>query len=298
MLEPTQAETLAAAPPELQSRHAALVQVLQRYGHLLVAYSGGADSALLLKVAVDSLGPSRVLGVLGDSASLPRREMAAAVELAARLGAPLRVLPTRELEDPRYASNPVNRCYFCKSELYDRLAALAAAEGFDAVADGTNLDDTHEVRPGRTAGQERAVVSPLLEAGLGKEQVRSLSRLLGLPTWDKPASPCLASRIPFGQAVDADKLGQVEAAEEVLQACGIRGGRVRHHGDLARVELPAECVARLAEPELRERLVDGLRAAGFRYVTLDLEPYRRGRLSEAGADASPGAAGPQSETIL
>ena len=281
MFEPTQAETLAAAPPELQSRHAALVQVLQRYGRLLVAYSGGADSALLLKVAVDCLGPSRVLGVLGDSASLPRREMTDAVALAERLGAPLRVLATKELEDPRYAGNPVNRCYFCKSELYDRLTALAASEGFVAVADGTNRDDTLEVRPGRAAGRERQVVSPLLEAGLGKEEVRALSRFLGLPTWDKPASPCLASRIPFGQAVDAAKLAQVEAAEQVLHDCDIRAGRVRHHGDLARVELPAECLVRLAEPELRRRLVQGLRAAGFRYVTLDLEPYRRGRLSEA-----------------
>lgn len=286
MLERTLPDALAAASPELQRRYAALVQRLHACRRLLVAYSGGVDSTLLLYASVLHLGRERVLGVLADSPSLPRREKEEAVALASRLGAVLRVLPAHELEDPRYASNPMNRCYFCKSELYDLLGAMAAAEGFDAIADGTNSDDAQEVRPGRAAGRERGVRSPLMEAGLSKDDVRALSRLLGLPTWDKPATPCLASRIPFGQAVDVRKLGQVEAAEEALRDCGIRGGRVRHHGDIARVELPEEWMARVAEPELRQRLVRGVRRAGFVYVVVDLEPYRRGRLGEAVAPAA------------
>jgi len=205
------------------------------------------------------------------------------------------VVQTHEVEDPRYASNPVNRCYFCKSTLYELLSTVAVSEGFDAVADGTNLDDASEVRPGRAAAREHGISSPLLDAELRKGDVRQLSRLMGLPTWDKPAAPCLASRIPFGQAVDEDKLAQVEAAEEALRACGIRGGRVRHHGDIARVELPAEWIALLATPELRAQLVQGVRAAGFLYVAVDLEPYRRGRLHDAIDAATPSAAGPSAD---
>jgi uncharacterized protein len=257
-----------------------LERILGGYQRLLVAYSGGVDSAFLLQVAVDTLGDTRVLAVLGDSESLPRREREQAVELAARIGAPLRLLRTREIDDPDYARNPLNRCYFCKSELYDQLRQIVAAEGFDAIADGTNADDAGDFRPGRRAAQERGVISPLLEAGLHKEAIRSLSRERGLPTWDKPAMPCLASRIPFGEAVDPEKLRQVERAEEALQDCGIRGGRVRHHGQIARLEVPEAALATLTDPQQRRRLVEGVRAAGFLYVAVDLEGYRRGRLHE------------------
>jgi uncharacterized protein len=258
-----------------------LAVALARHGRLLVAFSGGVDSTLVLHAAVQALGPERVLAVTGVSPSLARRELEDAKALAARIGAPHRLLETHEVEDPRYAANPSDRCYFCKSELYEQLGRVAAAEGWDAIADGTNADDTRDVRPGRRAAAERGVVSPLLEAGLGKAVVRELSRAAGLPTWDKPEMPCLSSRIPYGTAVEPQKLRQIEAAEECLRDAGVRGGRVRYHGDLARVELPVEDLPRLADAPFRERIVAGVRAAGFAYVTLDLEGYRRGRLNEA-----------------
>lgn len=268
-----------------------LETILSRSERLLVAYSGGVDSAFLLKVAVDALGSSRVLAVLGDSESLARRERDEAIELAGRIGAPLRTLRTREIDDPRYASNPLNRCYFCKSELYDRLRAIADAEGFSAIADGTNVDDVGDFRPGREAARERGITSPLVEAGLDKSDIRALSRALGLPTWDKPATPCLASRIPFGEAVEPAKLRQVERAEEALQDCGIRGGRVRHHGSVARLEVPESALALFSDPDRRRRVVDGVRAAGFQYVAIDLEAYRRGRLHEDRTRVRPGGSG-------
>ena len=254
---------------------------LRRYQRLLVAFSGGVDSTLLLQVAVETLGTAQVLAVLGDSPSLARSERDEAGALAQRIGARLRTVDTRELEDPRYAANPTNRCYFCKSELYTHLAALARDEGFDAVADGTNLDDCSDFRPGRKAAEEAGVVSPLLDAGLGKQAVRALSKRFGLPTWDKPAMPCLASRIPYGSAVDVEKLGQIERAEAVLRAHGIRGGRVRHHGAVARIELPESDLARLGDVDLRAALTRGVREAGFEFVTVDLDGYRRGRLNDA-----------------
>ncbi len=271
---------IAAAPPTLRAQYAALVAALQGHARMLVAYSGGVDSTLVLRVAVLALGPERVLAVLADSPSLARREKHEAEAMAGAMGARLRILDTHELDDPRYASNPLNRCYFCKSELYARLHALAAAEDYPVIADGTNLDDLGETRPGRAAAQEHGVQSPLLEAGLRKDDVRALSRLLELPTAEKPATPCLASRIPFGQKVDVATLAKVEAAEEVLRVSGILGGRVRHHGDLARLELPPQAIDRLSDVELRQRLTTGVRQAGYLYVTLDLEAYRSGRLTE------------------
>ena len=272
-----------ASTPSPTESNARLAAVLQRHGRVLVAFSGGVDSTLVLRAAVDALGPKRVLAVTGVSASLADREREDAVELARQMGAPHRLLETHELENPNYAANPANRCYFCKSELYDRLGALAAAEGYNAILDGTNLDDTHDLRPGRQAAQERQVASPLVEAGLTKAEVRELSRYLGLPTWEKPEMPCLSSRIPYGTSVDPAKLRQIETAEASLRAAGIRGGRVRYHNDVARLELPPEDLARLADPELRGTLVAGIRAAGFTYVTVDLEGYRKGRLNEAAA---------------
>jgi len=263
--------------------NARLAAVLQRHDRVLVAFSGGVDSTLVLRAAVDALGPARVLAVTGVSASLADRERQDAVELAGQIGAPHRLLETHELDNPNYAANPSNRCYFCKSELYDRLQEVAAAEGYGAILDGTNLDDTHDVRPGRQAARERNVASPLVEAGLTKPQVRALSRHLGLPTWEKPEMPCLSSRIPYGTSVDPEKLRQIEAAETSLRAAGIRGGRVRYHGDVARIELPPGDLARLADPAWCERLAAGVRAAGFTYAAVDLEGYRKGRLNEAPA---------------
>jgi uncharacterized protein len=267
-------------------RRVRLRAALQRHERLLVAFSAGVDSTYLLKAALDDMGPGRVLAVTAVSESLAQRELAEAQALAARLGAPHRLLRTHEIDDPNYAANPSNRCYFCKSELYEALSRLAVAEGFAAIADGTNADDVGDVRPGRQAARERGVVSPLLEAGLRKADIRALSRELGLPTWDKPEMPCLSSRIPYGSRVEPEKLRSIEAAEEGLRACGIRGGRVRHHGDIARLELPAEALALALDPEVRARLVSAVRAAGFQYVALDLEGYRRGRMNEV-AGAAP-----------
>lgn len=278
MKEPATPAVPSVAPADSNARLAA---VLQRHARVLVAFSGGVDSTLVLRAAVDALGPGRVLAVTGVSASLADRERQDAVELARQIGAPHRLLETRELENPNYAANPSNRCYFCKSELYDRLQEVAAAEGYGAILDGTNLDDTRDVRPGRQAARERNVESPLVEAGLTKQQVRELSRHLGLPTWEKPEMPCLSSRIPYGTSVDPGKLRQIEAAETSLRAAGVRGGRVRYHGDVARIELPPEDLPRLADAVWREQLAAGVRAAGFTYVTVDLEGYRKGRLNEA-----------------
>jgi len=261
-------------------RREALAAILQRSKKLLVAFSGGVDSTFLLQAAVDVLGVDRVLAVTGVSDSLAPSERDEAIQLAARIGALHRLIDTRELENPDYAANPRNRCYFCKSELYDRLAEIAAAEGCDTIADGTNQDDATDVRPGRLAAQEHGVTSPLLEAGIGNAAIRAWSAERGLPTAEKPEMPCLASRIPFGSEVDAEKLRRVAAAEAVLRTVGLARGRVRHHGDIARIEIPEAEVPRLLDPMIRARLIEGVRAAGFEYVTLDLEGYRRGRQDE------------------
>lgn len=269
----------------LAEREGRLREILRGRQRWLVAFSGGVDSTYLLKAALDAVGPERVLGVTGVSASLAARERRQTVELATRIGAPHRLVETHEIENPGYIANAGNRCYFCKSELFEHLARVSRAEGFDAIADGTNLDDVADVRPGRQAASEHGVVSPLLEAGLSKQDIRDLSRAAGLPTWDKPEMACLASRIPHGTPVDAAKLQQVERAEDVLARLGIRGARVRHHGDLARIELQRGDWHLLAEESVRQRLAAGLRAAGFERVTLDLEPYARG-VSKPSASAT------------
>lgn len=275
-------DSTATTPVDLAARVARLAAILQRHERWIVAFSGGVDSTYLLHAALATLGPERVLAVTGVSGSLAARELQEAQDLAQRLGANHRLVGTEELADPRYTANPENRCFFCKNELYDKLASLAATEQWDAIADGTNLDDTGDIRPGRRAAQEHGVVSPLLEAGLRKADIRSLSQAAGLPTWDKPEMPCLSSRIPFGVPVDDAKLRQIEAAEEGLRALGVRGARVRHHGDVARVELPADWLVKLGDADFRDSLAAALHAAGFRHSTVDLEGYRRGGFHRSG----------------
>jgi uncharacterized protein len=255
-----------------------LIELLRGCGSMLVGYSGGVDSVFLAKIAVDTLGASNVLAVTGKSDSLPSWMEDTAASVAERFGIPWLEVVTEELEDPRYAANPSNRCYFCKSELWGRLRALADARGLRVVADGANADDVGDHRPGAAAAREHGVRSPLLEAGLTKSEIRDWSRELGLPTWDQPAAPCLASRLPYGLAVTPGRLRRVDAAESGLRGLGLRDFRVRHHGDVARLEVhPSELPLALA---CAAEVVARVRAAGFGSVVLDIEGYRRGALNE------------------
>jgi len=262
----------------LNAKEGLLRGLVRGYGRCLIAFSGGVDSALLVAVAVAELG-DRALAVTGVSPSLPNAEREAAVALAARLGARHELLLTHEVEDTHYAANPVNRCYFCKSELYERLLRLRAERGFDTILDGLNADDLSELRHGRRAADERGVKSPLAETNFTKAEVRALARKLGLDAWDKPAAACLSSRFPTGTAITPELLARVERAEIVLTSAGLRDCRVRHHGDVARIEVPLDDLA--AVLTAREHIFHGVRAAGYRYVALDLGGYVRGNVTPA-----------------
>jgi uncharacterized protein len=248
---------------------------------VLVAYSGGVDSTVLLAVATDTLGSDKVLGVTGVSDSLAPSERVDAAGLARDLGARHLELQTNELEDENYVSNPTNRCYFCKSELYSSLTRVAEREGIAWVADGSNVDDLGDYRPGMQAGRERGVRSPLQEAGLTKSDIRSLAKERGLPIWDKPAAPCLSSRIPYGQRVTASKLRQIGEAEHYLRGLGLRNVRVRHHEAIARIEVPREDLSRLFADGVADGIVAHLKSLGFKHVTVDLQGFRSGSLNEA-----------------
>ena len=262
----------------MQPKCERLREILRECGSVVVGYSGGVDSVFLARVALEVLGPDRVLAVTGRSASIASWMEDTAREVARTFGIPWLEVDTLELEDPRYAANPSNRCYFCKSELWGRLGAVARERGFSVVLDGSNADDVGDHRPGAVAADELGVRSPLLEAGLGKDEIRAWSRELGLPTWDQPAAPCLASRLPYGLAVTPGRLRQVEAAEESLRALGFREFRVRHHDTVARVEVHPRELPRLLSA--RAEVDAAVRGAGFRRALLDAEGYRRGSLNE------------------
>ena len=257
----------------LAAKQAQAEAIIASLGSVAVAYSGGADSALVSALAHRALGPGAV-AVIDASPSLPADELRDARAVAASIGIELVEIATDELADERYASNPADRCYFCKDALFTALERFLRERGFAAIVDGYNADDAAEVLHGRRAAAERAVRSPLYEAGLSKAEVRALSRTLGLPTADKPAAACLASRFPTGMRVTAAGLRQVELAERAIKALGIRELRVRHHGETARIEVAAAEIPIVLEH--RETIARELRALGFRYVTLDLEGYRRG----------------------
>jgi len=267
---------------EREAAHRRLGDVLSACGSLLVAYSGGVDSVFLAFEALRVLGPARTLAVTGLSPSVAGRQHATARRVAREFGIPWRELATREMEDPRYVANGSERCYHCKSELYGRLADLAPRWGYTTVADGANADDVSDYRPGARAARERGIRSPLQEAGLGKEDIRALSRGAGLPTWDAPASPCLASRLSYGIEVTPTRLRQVEEGERVLRARGEEGDlRVRHHGGTARIEVDPGRLGAWTDPDRCRRIGRELRELGFERVVLDLEGYRRGSLNLA-----------------
>lgn len=272
---------VAATPPvapDLLAREQALLAWLRARGSVLIGFSGGVDSAYLACVALEALGPERALAVIGRSASYPAAQWASARAVADRFGVPVLEVDTDELNDPQYAANPTNRCYFCKSELWSRLVPIAATRGLAVVVDGTNADDLGDHRPGARAAAERAVASPLAELGFTKSEIRALSQARGLPTWDQPSSPCLSSRLPYGTAVTPARLQQVERAEAALRALGITGDlRVRHFGDRARVELGREMLAQWSEPAARAALDAATRDAG--YADVELHPFRSGALN-------------------
>lgn len=253
---------------------------LRAHAPVLIGYSGGVDSAYLAVVARETLGEAGVLAVIGRSPSYPDVQWEMARRVAHRFGVPLIEIDTDELSDPRYAANPTNRCYFCKSVLWDSLRPLAASRGFSVVVDGTNADDVGEYRPGKGAAAERGVASPLAEVGLTKDEIRLLSRARDMPTWSQPSSPCLSSRLPYGTAVTPERLRLVERAESALRSLGITGDvRVRYHDDLARVELSAAELQTWLEPARATTLAAAVRAAGFARVAIDLRGFRSGSLN-------------------
>jgi pyridinium-3,5-biscarboxylic acid mononucleotide sulfurtransferase len=268
----------AMVQQELQSKHEALQAILRAADGVLVAYSGGVDSTLLVRVAQEVLG-DKVLAVTARSETYPEQEVEEAILLAREMGVRLREIHTHELEREEFASNPPERCYYCKQELFGTLLEMARDEGLPVVMDGANVDDTGDFRPGARAARELGVRSPLREAGLTKQDIRDLSRELGLPTWDKPSFACLASRFPYGDRITPAELHKVQAAEQVLREQGLRQFRVRNHGDIARIEVEPEQLAVLLQPGRRERIAACFHALGYVYVTLDLDGYRTGSMN-------------------
>ncbi len=276
----------ASVPAELQAKYARLIELIGREERALVAFSGGIDSTFVLKAALDALGKARVLAITAVSAAVPQRERAEAERIARELGATHRFVDSNEIERPGYVAIGVDRCFHCKSELYSILSHVSQSEGWSFVANGANTDDQGDHRPGMQAAADASVRSPLIETEFSKNEIRAMAKELGLRIWDKPASPCLSSRIPYNSPVTPKKLSQVEAAEECLRGFGLREFRVRHHDRIARIELRVEEMPLLLQPDVREAVVRELRAIGFLYVSLDLGGFQSGSLNRVIPDNS------------
>ncbi len=276
---PGLAEEAVVVSPDAQAKEQHLRALLAEMDSVVVAFSGGVDSSYVAHVATEVLG-ERALCATGESASLAEHMRGEIEELVSRFGFHHEIIQTNELEDTRYLANAPDRCYFCKTELYGKLAPLAEERGFAFVIDGSTTDDLGDYRPGRAAAGERGVRSPLIEVGMSKREVRELSRRVGLPTWDKPASPCLSSRIAYGTPVTIERLGTVDRGEEIMRSLGFREFRVRHHDELVRLEIAPSELDRALDRAVVDTLAQKFRALGFRYVTLDLHGYRTGAMNE------------------
>ena len=274
-----QVTAVEALDAETQAKYEHLQHILREMESVLIAYSGGVDSALLLKVAHDVLG-ERAIGAIASSEAYAREETEEAIETAKQMGVQLITLETHELEDERYTSNTVNRCYFCKTELFTQLEPLAKQHDLRYIAYGVNKDDDGDFRPGQRAAREFNVRGPLKEASMGKREIRAVARLLGVPVWDKPAMACFSSRIPYGSKVDVASLQMIYKAEKVLRELGFQQLRVRHHDKIARIEVERSELPRLIEEETSRKVTDALRKIGYSYVTVDLLGYRSGSMNE------------------